>query len=321
VSQIKSAEPITPILPRASPITCRKTPRILRSACEWPSLLSSFGWLWLWSTCHESWRLVFLILWEWWAVPEWLAEPLVLAWPSRGDPSVGPWSSSSTASDSDPVPDSISSNLLAAIMSFLKLAGWSGILSALANLDLDALVCRRWRLFMLPLADLLGDIGDVELAAVVLSSSLLENDWELFRWRWDPPLDRRFACLDFGQPAIVLSGSTSATLPLSSATAAVCASALASAVWLWPSSAVASLSVSPWLCPCPPPWLWPCSWKRKSPRTLERRPKQPTIKTKRGFDTSCGSTNRCIASRNIDRQSATKKTPLTKAPSVSARCH
>ena len=121
---------------------------------------------------------------------------------------------------------------------------------------------------------------------------------------------------DFGHPAIVLCGNTSATFPPSSAIAW-----LFSPLEPWPSSATAILSAPPceWL--CPPPWLWPCSWKRKRPRILDKRPQHPTTRTSFGFETVCGSTSLCIASRKIDRHRATRKTPLTRAPSVSARCH
>lgn len=54
---------------------------------------------------------------------------------------------------------------------------------------------------------------------------------------------------------------------------------------------------------------------------LDRSPKQPTMQTNLGFWTSWGSTNRWMASRKIERHKATKKTPLTSAPRVSARCH
>jgi len=54
---------------------------------------------------------------------------------------------------------------------------------------------------------------------------------------------------------------------------------------------------------------------------LEASPKQPTIRTSLGCETSCGSTNRWMASRKIERQSATRKTPFIRAPRVSARCH
>lgn len=55
--------------------------------------------------------------------------------------------------------------------------------------------------------------------------------------------------------------------------------------------------------------------------TLEARPMQPTIRMILGWVTSCGSTKRWMASRKIETQRATRKTPFTRAPSVSARCH
>ena len=54
---------------------------------------------------------------------------------------------------------------------------------------------------------------------------------------------------------------------------------------------------------------------------LDRRPQEPTIRMMTGCETSCGSTNRWIASRKMERHSATRKTPLIRAPRVSARCH
>ena len=54
---------------------------------------------------------------------------------------------------------------------------------------------------------------------------------------------------------------------------------------------------------------------------LEIKPQIPTQNTSTGFETFCGSTNRCMASRKMVTQRATKKTPLIRAPNVSARCH
>lgn len=54
---------------------------------------------------------------------------------------------------------------------------------------------------------------------------------------------------------------------------------------------------------------------------FDRRPQEPTIRMIMGCETSCGSTNRWIASRKMERHSATRKTPLIRAPRVSARCH
>lgn len=115
-------------------------------------------------------------------------------------------------------------------------------------------------------------------------------------------------------------GKTSATLPLSSATW----DAL-TLTWLcwYPCSASligsrvlsTARSVVPWLCPCP----W--SWNNSSPNMLDANPRQPTIITSFGFETTWGSTKRWMASRKIDIQSATRNTPFTRAPSVSARCH
>lgn len=54
---------------------------------------------------------------------------------------------------------------------------------------------------------------------------------------------------------------------------------------------------------------------------LERRPQEPTTRMTWGCETSWGSTKRWMASRKMDRHSATRKTPLISAPRVSARCH
>ena len=64
-----------------------------------------------------------------------------------------------------------------------------------------------------------------------------------------------------------------------------------------------------------------CSCKSAMPRRLEESPQQQTTRIRIGLETSWGSANRCIASRKIDMQRATRKTPLISAPRVSARCH
>lgn len=67
--------------------------------------------------------------------------------------------------------------------------------------------------------------------------------------------------------------------------------------------------------------VFSCSCKSTMPKRLEASPQHPTTRIRIGLETSWGSANRCIASRKIDMQRATRKTPLISAPSVSARCH
>ena len=312
---MRRAEAITPMLPRASPITWRKTPRILRSEWEWPPEDSSFGWECLWVLCHESWWSGF---WEWLGWCLFFAEPLDWDRVRRGEFSVSaclPMSSSPLQTEL--VSESMSSRRLAAMISLRKLAGWMWMSSALAKRDLEVLVWRRCLLEPWVVWDIRVDSGDVEPLVVESSSSVLVKPR-------DPFLRLLVSgSLVFGQPAMVFWGKTSATFPPSSITFDVCASfpvACASSlgtVWLWPSSASARrASPPPW-----PPWLWPCSWKRNSPRTFDASPQQPTISTSLGFETVCGSTKRWMASRKMDTQSATRKTPFTSAPKVSARCH
>jgi hypothetical protein len=78
-------------------------------------------------------------------------------------------------------------------------------------------------------------------------------------------------------------------------------------------------------------------WKRKSPTILEAKPNEPTITTRRGLEISNGELNervsrysgrkipgvlkkRSNASINIEKQRAKRKTPLTRAAKISARC-
>ena len=103
-------------------------------------------------------------------------------------------------------------------------------------------------------------------------------------------------------------------------------------------------------------WAWLCSafkqfsyvhfaremdlpWNKNSPTMLEARPNDPTITRSLGFDMSgskgllteqYGSKepripgvvkNRPIASRDIEKQRARRKTPLTRAARISALCH
>lgn len=80
-------------------------------------------------------------------------------------------------------------------------------------------------------------------------------------------------------------------------------------------------------------------WNKNSPTMLEARPNDPTMTTSLGLDIS-GSKgpltekhaskepgipgavkNRPIASRDIEKQRARRKTPLTRAARISALCH
>lgn len=54
---------------------------------------------------------------------------------------------------------------------------------------------------------------------------------------------------------------------------------------------------------------------------LLSRPRQPTVTITFGFEISGGAIILPKASRAIDMQSATRKTPLISAPRISARCH
>jgi hypothetical protein len=54
---------------------------------------------------------------------------------------------------------------------------------------------------------------------------------------------------------------------------------------------------------------------------LEARPSDPTITTSLGLDISGVVKNRPIASREIEKQRARRKTPLMRAARISALCH
>ena len=54
---------------------------------------------------------------------------------------------------------------------------------------------------------------------------------------------------------------------------------------------------------------------------LLNKPRLPTITIILGLEISGGAITRPKASRAIDIQSATRKTPLISAPRISARCH
>ena len=83
-------------------------------------------------------------------------------------------------------------------------------------------------------------------------------------------------------------------------------------------------------------------WKRNSPTIFEARPKDPTITTSFGFEISIDMSAYCRlilngtsqnghlpgvlkkrskASMVIEKQSASRKTPLTRAARISALCH
>ena len=62
-------------------------------------------------------------------------------------------------------------------------------------------------------------------------------------------------------------------------------------------------------------------WKRNSPTILLNNPRLPTMTMILGFEISGGAMTRPSASRAMDMQRATRKTPLMRAPRISARCH
>lgn len=68
------------------------------------------------------------------------------------------------------------------------------------------------------------------------------------------------------------------------------------------------------------PWSWPCSWNKNNPTMFDANPNDPTMTTSFGLPTSGTLKNLSIASMNIEKQSASKKTPLINAARISARC-
>lgn len=62
-------------------------------------------------------------------------------------------------------------------------------------------------------------------------------------------------------------------------------------------------------------------WNKNSPMMLLANPKDPTMTTNLGFEISLTLKNLSMASMKIEKHRASKKTPLTSAPSTSDLCH